>query len=69
MAIGPDLVELQRLHRALEGTPLGARLEPRPELSFVSITEASEYLADDGSERIRRCATRACTRAICRCGG
>ena len=51
MLVGPDLVELQRLHRALEGTPLGARLEPRPALSFVSITEASEYLADDGSER------------------
>ena len=53
MLVGPDLVELQRLHRALEGTALGARLEPRPELSFVSITEASEYLADDGSERIQ----------------
>jgi peroxiredoxin len=53
MVVGPDLVELQRLHRALEGTPLGARLEPRPDLSFVSITEASEYLGDDGSERIQ----------------
>jgi chlorite dismutase len=53
MAIGPDFVELQRLQRSLEGTALGARLEPRPELSFVSITEASEYLPDDGSERIQ----------------
>jgi peroxiredoxin len=53
MLVGPDLVELQRLHRTLEGTPLGARLEPRPELSFVSITEASEYLGDDGSERVQ----------------
>jgi chlorite dismutase len=53
MIVGPDLVELQRLHRALEGTQLGARLEPRPELSFVSITEASEYLGDDGSERVQ----------------
>ena len=53
MAIGPDFVELQRLQRSLEATALGARLEPRPELSFVSITEASEYLGDDGSDRIR----------------
>jgi chlorite dismutase len=52
MVIGPDFVELQRLQRSIEGTELGARLEPRPELSFVSMTEASEYLADDGSERI-----------------
>jgi hydrogen peroxide-dependent heme synthase len=53
MVIGPDFVELQRLQRSLEATALGARLEARPELSFVSITEASEYLGDDGSERVR----------------
>ena len=51
MLIGPDFVRLQRLHRDLLRTPLGERLEDRGELSFVSITEASEYLADDGSER------------------
>jgi peroxiredoxin len=51
MLVGPDLARLASLQRTLEGTPLGDRLEPCPELSFVSITEASEYLLDDGSGR------------------
>jgi len=50
--IGPDLARLNALHRDLMATPLGARLEPRPELSLVSLTEASEYLEDDGSPRV-----------------
>jgi hydrogen peroxide-dependent heme synthase len=53
MLIGPDFARLQKLHRDLLRTPFGDRLEPQPELSFVSITEASEYLVDDGSERVR----------------
>ena len=52
LVIGPDLARLHALHRDLMATPLGARLEPRPELSLVSITEASEYIDDDGSPRI-----------------
>ena len=51
LVIGPDLARLHALHRDLAATPLGARLEPRPELSLLSITEASEYLEDDGSPR------------------
>jgi chlorite dismutase len=51
--VGPDFARLQRLHGDLLRTPLGARLEACPELSFVSITEASEYLVDDGSERVQ----------------
>jgi peroxiredoxin len=39
LVIGPDLA---RLHALVE----------RPELSLVSITEASEYLDDDGSPRV-----------------
>jgi len=52
LVIGPDFARLQKLHRGIESTPLGARLEPAAGLSFVSITEASEYLTDDGSERV-----------------
>lgn len=52
MLIGPDFARLNALHRDLLATPLGARLEDRPELSYVSMTEASEYLPDDGSERV-----------------
>jgi peroxiredoxin len=51
--VGPDFVRLQRLHRDLLATPLGARLRACPELGFVSLTEASEYLVDDGSDRIK----------------
>ena len=52
LLVGPDLVRLQALHQDLLATPLGARLEERPELSFISITEASEYMEDDGSPRV-----------------
>ncbi|CAA9547064.1 MAG: Coproheme decarboxylase HemQ (no EC) [uncultured Thermoleophilia bacterium] len=52
MLVGPDLVRLHGLHRDLLATPLGSRLEERPELSFVSLTEASEYMEDDGSARV-----------------
>ena len=52
VVIGPDLAALHALHRDLLATPLGARLEPRPELSLVSLTEASEYMDDDGSPRM-----------------
>ena len=49
MLIGPDLAKLERLHGALLGTPLGLRLEPVPELGFVSLTELSEYSSRDGT--------------------
>ena len=52
LVIGPDLARLHALHRDLLATPLAARLVERPELSLVSITEASEYLEDDGSPRV-----------------
>jgi chlorite dismutase len=52
LVVGPDLARLHALQRDLAATPLGARLAPRPELSLVSITEASEYLEDDGSPRV-----------------
>jgi hydrogen peroxide-dependent heme synthase len=52
MLIGPDLARLHRLVADLRRTELGARLQLVPELSYVSITEASEYLPEDGSERI-----------------
>jgi chlorite dismutase len=53
MLVGPDFARLHRLHQDLLATPLGACLEERGELSFVSVTEASEYLEDDGSPRIK----------------
>jgi peroxiredoxin len=43
MLIGPDLVRLQRFHRDLLASDLGARLVDVPELSFVSLTELAEY--------------------------
>ena len=49
MLIGPDLARLERLHGALLASPLGARLEPVPELGFVSLTELSEYSSRDGT--------------------
>ena len=49
MLIGPDLAKLERLHGALLASPLGVRLEPVPELGFVSLTELSEYSARDGT--------------------
>ncbi len=52
MLIGPDVARLHRLHVDLLQTPLGARLEERRELSYVSLTEASEYMIDDGSGRV-----------------
>ena len=52
LLIGPDLARLHALHRDLLATPLATRLVERPELSLVSITEASEYLEDDGSPRV-----------------
>jgi chlorite dismutase len=51
LVIAPDFARLQRLQRELEATALGERLDPRPDLSFLSITEASEYLVEDGSGR------------------
>jgi chlorite dismutase len=41
--IGPDLVRLQRFHRDLLATELGARLVEVPELGFFSLTELAEY--------------------------
>jgi chlorite dismutase len=52
MLVGPDLSRLHALHRDLMATSLGARLDERPELSLLSLTEASEYLEDDGSPRV-----------------
>jgi len=52
LLVGPDFTRLHALHRELLATPLGAVLDERPALSFVSITEASEYLGNDGSERM-----------------
>ncbi len=52
MLVGPDLVRLHALHRDLLATPVGSQLEERPELAFVSLTEASEYMDDDGSPRV-----------------
>ena len=49
MLMGPDVARLHRLHADLLATPLGARLEEQRELGYVSLTEASEYLIDDGS--------------------
>ena len=43
MLIGPDLVRLQRFHRDLLATELGARLVEVPELGFLSMTELAEY--------------------------
>jgi hydrogen peroxide-dependent heme synthase len=43
MLIGPDLVRLQRFHRDLLASELGARLVEVPELGFVSLTELAEY--------------------------
>jgi peroxiredoxin len=43
MLIGPDLVRLQRFHRDLLATELGARLLEVPELGFFSMTELAEY--------------------------
>lgn len=52
MLVGPDLARLQRLVAEIRRTELGARLRVISRLSYLSITEASEYLVDDGSERI-----------------
>jgi chlorite dismutase len=49
LLVGPDFSRLHRLQRDLRAA-LGDVLEDRPELAFVSLTEASEYLEDDGSE-------------------
>ena len=49
LVVGPDFARLQAFQRVVEGSRLGARLRPCRELSFVSLTEASEYLIDDGS--------------------
>jgi hydrogen peroxide-dependent heme synthase len=48
MLLGPDLRRLQRFHADLMGTRLGERLEEVPELSFVSLTELSEYTPTEG---------------------
>jgi chlorite dismutase len=54
MLIGPDLRRLARLHRDLLATPLGERLEEVGDLSFLSLTELSEYSPQDtGDERVR----------------
>jgi chlorite dismutase len=54
MLLGPDLRRLGRLHRDLMATPLGSRLEEVGELSFVSLTELSEYTpADTTDPRVR----------------
>src|SRR5262249_37164393 len=54
MLLGPDLRRLQQLHRDLLATPLGERLEEARELSFVSLTELSEYTpSDTQDERVR----------------
>ncbi len=50
LLVAPDFARLKRFERDLLATRVGARLEPRPDLSLVSVTEASEYLEDDGSE-------------------
>jgi chlorite dismutase len=50
MLLGPDLRRLQQLHRDLLATPLGERLEEVGELSFVSLTELSEYTPMDTSD-------------------
>ena len=52
MLLGPDLVRLRRLQSDLAATDLGRRLEPVPELSFVSLTELSEYTPREGDERV-----------------
>ncbi len=54
MLIGPDLARLQRLHGELLATPLGERLEEVGDLSFVSLTELSEYTPTEGDERLMR---------------
>jgi peroxiredoxin len=41
--IGPDIVRLQRFHRDLLASELGARLVEVPELGFFSLTELAEY--------------------------
>ena len=52
--LGPDLRRLAQLHRDLLATPLGERLEEVGELSFVSLTELSEYAPQDAQdERVR----------------
>ena len=43
MLIGPDIVRLQRFHRDLLASELGARLAEVPELGFFSLTELAEY--------------------------
>ena len=50
MLIAPDLAIAERLHGELLSSPLGARLEPVPELGFVSLTELSEYSKRDGDD-------------------
>lgn len=47
MAVGPDLVRLQRFQRELLDAPL------IPEYSYVSLTEQSEYAQTEDDERTR----------------
>ena len=60
MLIGPDMVRLERFRGALARTELGRRLEPVPELGFVSMTELSEYTPREGSEEHMAMLERAC---------
>ncbi len=47
MALGPDLVRLQRFQQDLRAAPL------RPTYSYVSLTELSEYTSTEADERQR----------------
>ena len=49
MLVGPDFARLNQFRHALRSA-FGGAVEERPDLGFVSVTEASEYLEDDGSE-------------------
>jgi chlorite dismutase len=51
LLVGPDFARLQALQRAIERSDLGDRLRPCRELSFVSLTEASEYIP--GADPVR----------------
>lgn len=51
LLVGPDFTRLQALQRAIERSELGARLRPCRDLSFVSLTEASEYIPSDDPAR------------------
>jgi chlorite dismutase len=50
--IGPDIVRLQRFHRDLLATCLGARLSDVPALGFVSLTELAEYTPKGDEPRL-----------------